>query len=112
METANLSLFNEIQVENKRDNHVVKSIPQNPPTNPLADIQKSLESIFPEEYQQTRVSKARQTLGSSAESYSDIQIETLVTDFEYLASAWLDLFEREIFNGKTLKEVLGESKNK
>lgn len=112
METVNLALFNNVQ---DQDNNTVKSeaktVPQqNTSINPLAEIEKSLESIFPEDYQQTKINKARNVLGSLAESYTDPQIETMLTDFEYLSSCWLDLFEKKIFGGKTLREVMGENK--
>lgn len=112
METVNLALFDKSQIQDNGESYSAKPILQTPSINPLADIEKTLESIFPEDHQQTRVNKARHTLGLKAESYSDVQIETLVTDFEFLAAAWLDLFEKNIFNGKTLREVLGEGKGK
>lgn len=112
METVNLALFNDIQ---DRDDNTVRPeakvvSQQSSLMNPLAEIEKSLESIFPEDYQQTKINKARHVLGSLAEGYTDPQIETMLTDFEYLASCWLDLFEKKIFSGKTLREVMGESK--
>ncbi len=113
METVNLALFNNIEDRNKTVvDPETKRIPKlSFPINPLADIEKSLESIFPEDYQLNRINKARHTLGSLAENYTDTQIDIMVTDFEYLASTWLDLFEKSIFNGKSLKEVVGEGKN-
>lgn len=112
METVNLALFNDIQ--NRGDNTVkpeAKIVSQQSSSiNPLTEIEKSLESIFPEDYQQTKINKTRHILGSLAEGYTDPQIETMLTDFEYLASCWLDLFEKKIFSGKTLREVMGESK--
>ena len=32
----------------------------------------------------------------------------MVTDFQYLMDSWLDEFETDVFEGKTLKELLGE----
>ena len=32
----------------------------------------------------------------------------MMTDFQYLIDCWLNEFEKEMFDGKTLLELLGE----
>lgn len=91
METAELELFNVINREQDK-----------------VTLESTLNSIFPEKQQETKVTKARGILGEISVSYTDEGLEKLVTDFEFLADTWLDLFERQIFEGKTLKQLLHE----
>lgn len=48
----------------------------------------------------------RKILGEKAKHLSDTQIEGIVSKFEYLAESFLDIHEKEIFQGKTLKQLL------
>ncbi len=113
METANLQLFDENTLvidppaELKNEPIPEPSVP----TNPLDQLEKTLAAIFPDNQEETKVSKARKILGEAADTLPDEKLESLVTDFEYLADSWLDVFEKRVFGGKTLKEVIGTSAN-
>ena len=37
---------------------------------------------------------------------SDREIQDLITKFEYLAEGFLDIYERKIYQGKTLEQLL------
>jgi hypothetical protein len=50
--------------------------------------------------------KARLVLESVAQDYSDDQINEAIAEMKFLAESWLNDFEREVFDGKTLKEML------
>lgn len=52
--------------------------------------------------------KAREILGELANEYSDDELWKIVTEIQFLTDCWLDEFEREIFDGKTLSELLTE----
>jgi hypothetical protein len=91
VETAELGLFRE-----------------NNPEEHKASLESTLNSIFPEKQQETKAIKAKKILGDLSSSYSDEKLENLVTDFQFLADSWLDLFEKGIFEGKTIKELLNE----
>ena len=56
--------------------------------------------------QQKTVEEAREVLGDSASSITDEQVYDLVNEVQYLVDTWIEEFEREVFDGKTLKEVL------
>jgi len=45
-------------------------------------------------------------LGNKAESLTDIEVKDIVCKLEYLAEGFLDNYEKQIFQGKTLKQVL------
>lgn len=53
-----------------------------------------------------KAEKARSILGSKSQEFKDSELENLVSDFEFLADTWLDNFEKQIFNGKTLCQIL------
>ncbi len=89
----------------------VKSIIVSPEpinTNPLASLESALNSILPTQIEETNILKTRKILGETAATLSDEQIESIVTEFQFLANSWLDEFERDVFDGMTLKEVLHE----
>jgi hypothetical protein len=74
--------------------------------NHLDDFNQSLNIIFPQASEQTRTQKTRQILGDVANELLDEQLETYTVQFEYLVGCWLDVFEKNLFDGKTLKELL------
>ncbi len=55
-----------------------------------------------------KLQKAREILGELANEYSDDELWKIVTEIQFLTDCWLDEFEREIFDGKTLTELLTE----
>lgn len=69
----------------------------------------SIQELFPEqEYEERNFQKAKQILGELANNFSQSELRDIVAQVEYLAESWLDDFERDIFEGKTLNEVLHE----
>lgn len=74
--------------------------------NPLSNIENALNSLFPDKNEESKVSNARNILGDTAKVLGNEKLERVVADFEYLADCWLDLFERDSFEGKTLQEIL------
>lgn len=81
-------------------------------TKPLVLTQptsKSIQELFPEqEYDEKNIQKAKEILGDLARNFTSIEIRDLVAQVEYLAETWLDEFERDVFKGKTLNELLHE----
>lgn len=57
------------------------------------------------------VPRAKKILAQLASHFTDGEIKDIVTETRFLVESWLDDFEREAFDGKTLKELLYE-KNK
>ncbi len=88
----------------------VTNVTQSPlsSSHPLAPLEKALQDILPQNTEENTVVKTRRILGEKAKSLSDEQIECAVTEFQFLITNWLDEFEKDIFNGMTLKEVLNE----
>lgn len=91
METAESELFQETNQEEHK-----------------ATLESTFNTIFPGKQRETKITRAKKILGDLSSSYSDERLDNLVTDFQFLADSWLDLFEKGIFGGKTLKELLNE----
>ncbi len=83
----------------KQNSHIV---------NPEGTIEKVLNSIFPQQTEENKVSRTRRILGETAAALSNEQIECINTEFQFLIDTWLDEYEKDVFNGMTLKEVLNE----
>lgn len=76
--------------------------------NPHVVLTNALNSILPTQIEENKILKTRRILGETGRTLSDEQIETIVTQFQFLVDSWLDEFEKEVFNGMTLKEVINE----
>ncbi|MDO8657608.1 MAG: hypothetical protein Q7K55_02610 [Candidatus Levybacteria bacterium] len=116
MENLNLQLFGENDLVNdpQEELKTPKFLPQEPTPstpNPIKEFENVIATIFPTSQEENKLHKARGILGESARDYTDEDLNYLVTDFEYLVDTWLDLFEKRLFLGKTLKELVGESAN-
>lgn len=76
-------------------------------------IKKSLDEMFPEqEYEEKEIKRLKESLESLANQFTQEQLRGKIQEIQYLADSWLDDFEREIFNGLTLQELLHEKGNK
>lgn len=76
--------------------------------NPQQSIETALNKILPLSSEETKIVRMRKALGVTAQSLSNEQIENIITEFQFLIDSWMDEFEREVFSGMTLKEVLNE----
>lgn len=76
--------------------------------NPLSSLESSINAIFPTNIEESKLSVTKRKLGETVKSLTDEQIECMVTDFQYLIDTWLDEFETDVFEGMTLKKLLGE----
>ena len=76
------------------------------------DLFDPLKNAFRETFLQTpeenTVIKMRRALGENAKFMPDEQVQCIATEFQFLIENWLDEFEKDVFNGMTLKEVLNE----
>lgn len=84
--------------------------PQQPlhPLTPQKTLDNVLRNIFPQNKDENKIIQTRKLLGKTAETLSDEQIYCIVTEFQFLINSWLDEFEKDVFSGKTLKEILNE----
>ena len=60
-----------------------------------------------QDQQEKSILEAREMLGDSARELTDSQIYDLLNEIQFLVESWLEEFERNTFEGKTLDELLG-----
>lgn len=87
-----------------------KPVSEPPTPGPVTKtLEQSLDELFPEQkHEQKDIQKAKETLGSLAAEFSPEQLKDTIVEIKYLCESWLDEFERQIFKGKTLAELLHE----
>jgi hypothetical protein len=57
----------------------------------------------------TDIEEAREILGDTAKQLTDEQLKDICVEIQFLVESWLDEYEESVFDGKTLRELLGES---
>jgi hypothetical protein len=74
---------------------------------------QSIQDLFPEqEYEEKSIQLAKKALGTLTAEFSSEQLKTVITEMQFLTESWLDEFERQIFKGLTLQELLHEKGGK
>lgn len=72
-------------------------------------FKESLDNLFPEQQRDEKaIKRAKDILGTVANNFTPGQLKDTVTEIQFLSESWLDDFERKIFNGLTLNELLHE----
>lgn len=75
----------------------------------LKPIKESLNTLFPEqEYSGKDFQKTKETLGPIAKDLTTAELRDVIAETQFLINSWLDDFERNIFDGLTLNELLHE----
>lgn len=105
MQIQELSLYPTIQ-PTKTTHNIAQILPENISSNPQASIETVLNSMFPQQAEESKIAKTRKILNATAKTLSDEQIECINSEFQFLIDSWLDEYEKDVFNGMTLKEVL------
>jgi hypothetical protein len=76
-------------------------------------VAATLDAMFPEQEREDKnIQLVRKTLGLLAAEYSTEELIILINEVEFLTESWLDDFERKIFKGLTLQELLHEKGGK
>ncbi len=96
-----MSINTQVTSENTSSNSIVE-------TNPLASIDAALKRIFTTQQEETLLLKSRRIMSDAVVGISDEELEVYITEFQHLIDYWLDDFEREMFEGQTLQQVLGQ----
>lgn len=105
MKTQDLSLFDLI------GNNPIKPLETSTAVvshSPYKTLDNALSSIFQSNGEETKAQRTRKLLGSTATEIPDDQINVINTEFQSFIDIWLDQFEQHIFEGKTLRELIGE----
>jgi hypothetical protein len=86
----------------------VKTPVQSKTINIFDPLKNAFEEIFPQNLEENKVLKMRRSLSERAKNMSDEEIQCVTAKFQFLIDSWLDEFEKEVFDGMTLKEVLNK----
>jgi len=79
-------------------------------TTPSFDLSQSINDLgylFREKQGESRAQRARSLMGDALKDLSDQDIESCLTEFQFLIDSWLDEFETKPFE-KTLKQLIKE----
>ena len=101
--TRELTLQQEVTTETLPSSQ----IPIYKPT-PEISLQNVLNRAFPKQSEENKFTRTRHLLGETAKTLSNEQLETSVTEFQFLIDTWLNEYEKDVFKGLTLKEVINE----
>jgi poly-beta-hydroxyalkanoate depolymerase len=108
MQSTELPLLQTQQSKTKVNNSSNEFTSQTLLINPFSVLDSSFNRIFSQNPEEKIVLQMRRVLGEKANTLSDEKVECLATEFQFLINAWLDEYERDVFEGMTLKEVLNE----
>jgi hypothetical protein len=76
--------------------------------NSVESLDVALQQIFKTRQEETRTDKARRTMAGAVSSLTDGELDAHLTEFQHLIDYWLDTFEQQLFDGKTLQQTLME----
>lgn len=72
------------------------------------DFNSSLNRLFCNDHEESQIAKARSILGDSVAEVSDDDLAIYLTEIQYLLDEWLDTYEKQLFDGQTLRELQGK----
>ncbi len=59
-----------------------------------------------EKINKTEVEQARKVFGANVAHLSDTELQAYLSKIQYLIDCWLDQYERSVFDGKTISELV------
>lgn len=72
-------------------------------------LNQSLNNLFPEQlFEEKDIQRVKKILGRRVFNLSQEQIKDIAVEVQFLATTWLDEFERRVFGNHTLNELLHE----
>ncbi len=85
-------------------------IPIQSPYNLLHEtdsVTNLLTKLYPEHRgEEKELAKAKELLGQTGKQFTTEEIKDIVTKVQFLVQSWLDEYERQVFDGQTLNELL------
>jgi hypothetical protein len=80
-------------------------------TQHYVSIENALNTIFVDSIVESKLQRARRILGDISLEISDEELIRCFAEFQHLVDSWLDEFEMQILDNKTLNQVLKEGQN-
>lgn len=67
-----------------------------------------VNKLFSDQNQEQQdILEAREILGDDAKELTDDQVFELINEVQFLVDSWVEEYEKDVFGGKTLDELLG-----
>lgn len=88
------------------ESQILPSLPSDFQENTQGTYDQINQLFNEQDSREKSILESREILGESANDMTDEQVFNLVTEMQYLADSWLEEFERQTFDGKTLIELL------
>lgn len=71
------------------------------------DSYEKINQLFEQQDLQDRtIFEAREILGELAKDLADDKIYELINEIQFLVESWIEEYERKVFNGMSLEELL------
>ncbi len=88
---------------------VPSQAPSYHPNQSTQTLKNSLDDLFPEQrYMEKDMRRSKEILAGLSDAFTPEQLNDEIAKVKYLCEHWLDDFEKQIFKGSTLKELLNE----
>lgn len=91
-----------------RKNAEVQTVKAMPVVNPLQVVESELTRIFPTKLEESKAELVRRIMGARIADLSEEELNAYITQFQFLVETWMDEFEKQVFEGRTLEQVLKE----
>lgn len=88
------------------ESELLPSLPSDFQNNSQGTYEQINELFNAQDEREKAILEAKEILGDSAKELTDDQIYEMVCEMQFLADSWLEEYEREVFDGKTLIELL------
>lgn len=109
MHTAELPLFSSSSLPIYTQDQIIEPLTQVFDEYPKRAPLSSLQDLFPEQqFEDKEIKKVRELLGSTGADMTTDEMKTFISGVRYLCDSILDNFERNVFQGMTLQELLNE----
>lgn len=82
----------------------VNRLDTNAYVSPYKQYDETLEQIFTSDKDSSKIQTLKRLL--NIPELSDSELKSILADFIFLTDTWLDMFERSIFQGNTLQDLL------
>ena len=73
-----------------------------------ATLESALNNLFIGSKEENRIQQVRLIMGDAISNFSEEELKSYITEFQSLLDAWLDTFEKQLFENKTIKQLLKE----
>ena len=72
----------------------------------FSELNTTLDPFVSQPNKESQIKKSRRVLGEIASDLSDDDLQIFLTEIQYLINSWFDQYEKQIFKGQTLRQIL------